>query len=198
MPVHRSRSTLLSAAILVGLFGASSVAGAAPDTAAVTTPAAATTTSAASCGDGLLGKDETCDSCPADCQPSTCKVKGRRKVTVDLAPQSGYETVGAVTVLLGYRKNVLSLPGEKNAPAAKARVKPRHSTAQVFVNDLGYALRVVVSSQQGLPAGPLLDVDLDTCAGAPAAELGDLGCRVESCAQGGGNLYACACSVSLP
>ena len=96
--------------------------------------------------------------------------------------------VGAVTVLLAYRRGVLSLPGEKSAPAVKARVKARPAGAQVFVNDLGYALRVVVSSNEGLPAGPLLDVDLDTCAGAPAAQVADLSCRVESCAQGGGRL----------
>ena len=67
---------------------------------------------------------------PARAAPLTARhprarPKGRRKVTIELTPQSGYETVGAVTVLLGYRKGVLSLPGEKNAPAVKARVKAR-------------------------------------------------------------------------
>ena len=185
-----ARTTLSASVLLLGLAGAVPARGAdatAPDTAAT-----------AACGDGLLAKSETCESCPADCQPSTCKTKERRKVTIDFTPQSGHDKVGAVTVLVGYRKGVLSLPGEKDAPAVKARVKARDPKAQVFVNDLGYALRVVLSSSDGMPAGPLLDVDLDVCAGAPAAQAGDLSCRVESCAQGGGRLTACECNVSLP
>jgi hypothetical protein len=195
MFVLPSRRILLAAATLVAL-ATSAMRGAATD--GPSTPAAAGGGSATACGDGLLGAGETCESCPADCQPSTCKTKGRRTVTVELTPQSGFETVGAVTILLSYRKGTLSLPGEKNAPAAKARVKARQAKAQVFVNDLGYALRAVVSSQEGLPAGPLLDVTLDTCSDAAAAQLADLSCRVESCAQGGGRLRECACGVSLP
>ena len=187
------------ALFVVGLVG---VACAGPMRAATTdapaAPAPAGVGTAAACGDGLLAADETCESCPADCQPSSCKTKGRRKVTVDLTPQSGYESVGAVTILLSFRKGTLSLPGEKNAPAAKTRVKARQAKAQVFVNDLGYALRVVISSQEGLPAGPLLDVDLDACAGGAGVQLSDLNCRVESCAQGGGRLRSCTCGVSLP
>ncbi|MFN8642879.1 MAG: hypothetical protein U0802_14965 [Candidatus Binatia bacterium] len=185
--------TLARAALLVGFATTVLVAG---ERARAATPAPASPVGA--CGDGLLAADETCASCSADCAVSTRKVTTRRRITVDLTPQEGYDAVGAVTLLIGYRKGVLSLPGEKAAPAAKARVTPRQATAQVFANDLGYALRVVVSSQAGLPAGPLLDLDLDVCAGAPVAQIGDLSCRVESCAHGGGKLRGCECRVSLP
>lgn len=185
MFTRASHALLLGAVIAIGLgLGAAGLALAADP--------------ASPCGDGLLARDETCDSCPADCQASTCETKGRRTVTVDLTPQSGYDKVGATTILLGYRRGVLSLPAEGSAPAVSARVKARQAKAQAFVNDLGYALRVVVSSQEGLPAGPLLDIELDTCAGAPAARDDDLSCRVESCAQGGGKLRACECRAHLP
>ena len=161
-------------------------------------PAATPAVASASCGNHLLDSDETCDSCPADCAPAACKAGGKRRATIELSPQAGYEKIGAVTVLLAYRGGILAVPGEKSAAAVKARVKARQRGAQVFVNDLGYALRVVVSSNEGLPAGPLLDVDLDTCAGAPAAQVADLSCRVESCAQGGKRLRLCTCSAALP
>lgn len=195
--VHSSRTPPILSAFVVALFLTAASAPSAAEPAAGAETAAVGTPSA-HCGDGLLGSEETCESCPADCQPSTCKTNGRRKVIVELTPQNGYDTVGAVTVLLSYRKGVLSLPGAKDAPAVRARVKARQKTAQTFVNDLGYALRVVASSKDGLPAGPLLDVELDTCVGAPAAKADDLSCRVESCAQGGGRLRSCGCSVSLP
>jgi hypothetical protein len=163
-------------------------AAAAPATAAPPAPAA--------CGDGLLSGAETCDNCPADCHPSTCKTKDRRGVVVELTPPPGYATVGAVTVLLSLRSGVLGLPGEKDAPAATARVHTRHPSAQVFVNDLGYAVRVVVSDRRGLPVGPLVDVDIDACQGATATAM-DLSCRVESCASGGGRVRDCSCTARL-
>ncbi len=198
MPIRPSPSTLAAAALLIGLAWASAGHGTTSSDAPAAAPTPPAPVPTPSCDDGLLGTYDTCESCPTDCQPSTCKTKGRRTITVDLTPQSGWDTVGAVTVLIGYRKGVLSLPGEQSAPAVKARVRPRPAGALVFVNDLGYALRVVVSKKEGLPAGPLLDVDLDICSGAPAAQVGDLSCRVESCAQGGGKLPDCTCSVSLP
>ena len=193
MFVHLGRLVLLTGAALLALAPL-----AARSDAAATPAAAPAAAPPSSCGDGLLVAGETCDSCPADCQASTCRTKGRRKVTINLTTQSGYDKVGAVTVLLAYRKGVLSLPGEKNAPAVKTRVSTRQPTAEAFANDLGYALRVLVSSKEGLIPGPLLDVDLDACADAPRAQAGDLTCRVESCAQGGARLRQCECSVSVP
>jgi hypothetical protein len=153
----------------------------------------------AACGDRLLTPDETCDSCPADCTPGAACAPGQpRRATVQLTPQSGYEKVGAVTVLLAYRGGVLDLPGERDAPEVAARVKARQPGAQVFVNDLGYGLRVAVTSGDGLPAGALLDVELTACQGAPAPQAADLSCRVESCAQGGKRLRLCTCAVALP
>lgn len=191
LPFRPCRAVLIAFLIAPHLGIATAAHAAAP----VTTQAAPTPATSA-CGDGLLTGDETCESCAADCQSSTCKTGGQRKVTIALEPQNGYDTVGAVTVLVPYRHGVLSLPGEKNAPAAKARVHPRQQSAQVFVNDLGYAMRVVVSDQKGFPAGALLDIDVDVCAGATPTSA-DLGCRVESCAHGGGRLRECACTAQL-
>ncbi|MBX3028477.1 hypothetical protein KF840_26585 [bacterium] len=192
------RPALLSVAAVLTLLAAGGPAPAATGALPAAANGGASATPRSACGDHLLGADETCDTCAADCQPFPCERTGRRTVTVDLTPQSGFESVGAVTVLVTARQNVLGLPGEKDAPSVRARVKPRQADAQVFVNDLGYGLRVVVSRQGGLPAGPLLDVELDTCAGAPAPQLGDLSCRVEACAEGGGRLRGCTCAVALP
>ena len=152
---------------------------------------------AAACGNGILETDETCERCPADCRPGTCAAGAARTITIDLTPQQGVGKVGTVGLLLAYRPAALTVPGEGNEPAVSARVKPRATGSQVWVNDLGYALRIGVSSASGLHAGPLVDVELAACDGAPAPGAADVNCRVESCAFGGGRLRGCACAVSV-
>jgi hypothetical protein len=189
-----SRSTALPARLLLGLALALGSLGATAD---VPAEPAAPGPAAAACGNGILEPDETCEGCPADCRPGTCAAGAARTVTIDLTPQQGVGKVGAVGILLAYRPAALTVPGQGNEPAVSARVKPRAAGSQVWVNDLGYALRIGVSNASGLHAGPLVDVELAACDGAPAPGTGDVNCRVESCAFGGGRLRGCGCSVSV-
>jgi len=156
-------------------------------------PAAATR-----CGNGLLEAGEKCDACPADCAASpACKPGGRRTVTVALTPQPGFESAGALTVLLAYRSDRFAVPGTRNEPSVAARLTALQSGSQLFYNDLEYSLRVLVSNPAGLRAGALFDVEFDTCTGATAPQTADLACMVESCSSGGAALTGCACTATF-
>jgi len=187
------RRTALTASVLLGLALAAGGARGATTTAPID-PAIAPP---ASCGNGILEVDETCEGCPADCRPGSCTPGGTRTVTIELTPQSGVGKVGAVGLLLAYRPTALTVPGQGNEPAVSARVKPRAAGSQVWVNDLGYALRIGVSNASGLHPGPLVDVELAACNGAPAPGGADVNCRIESCAFGGGRLRGCSCAATV-
>lgn len=194
-PRRRAASLLAALPLLAGVVGAENTATAgphpvepAPATAAAPDPA---------CGDHLLADGEDCESCAGDCAPAACSPAGRHTALVTLAPQAGYETAGAVTILLTYRTDRLTLPGRGGPPELTARRSAIPTGAQMFANHLGHALRVVVSAADGLPPGPLVEVTLDGCAGAPAPSSADLACRVEQCAAGGVPLTECTCSVTL-
>ena len=188
-----SRPSPITAPLLFGL----AIAAICSLGATTTTPADPAAPPAASCGNGILEVDETCEGCPADCRPSSCTPGGTRTVTVELTPQSGVGKVGAVGLLLAYRPTALTVPGQGNEPAVSARVKPRAAGSQVWVNDLGYALRIGVSNASGLHPGPLVDVELAACNGAPAPGGADVDCRIESCAFGGGRLRGCSCAATV-
>ena len=47
-------------------------------------------------------------------------------------------------------------------------------------------------------SSPLFTATFDRCAGAPAPTLADLACTVIGCAQGGGSVPGCSCTVSVP
>lgn len=190
-----SRSTALPARLLLGVaFAALGSLGA---TQAAPADPVAPGAAAATCGNGILEVDETCAACPADCRAGTCAAGAARTVTIDLTPQHGVGKVGAVGLLLAYRPAALTVPGQGNEPAVSARVKSRAADSQVWVNDLGYALRIGVSSASGLHAGPLVDVELAACNGAPTPESTDVNCRIESCAFGGGRLRGCSCAATV-
>lgn len=101
-----------------------------------------------------------------------------------------------MTLLIGYRDNLISLPGNGTAPAARIRLRPSGST--VTPNDLDYALRVVMSRAGGLPAGRLFVVDFDSCSGAAAPTTADLSCTVAGCSNSSGPISGCTCSVLNP
>lgn len=118
-----------------------------------------------------------------------------RSFRIDLAPPP-FQDASSVTVLIGYRDNLISLPGSGTAPAARVRSRPTGST--VTPNDLDYALRVVVSRAGGLAAGRLFIVDFDSCSGAPAPTTADLSCSVAGCSNSSGPIAGCTCSVNNP
>ncbi|MGH3637473.1 MAG: hypothetical protein ACRDUX_00445 [Mycobacterium sp.] len=148
-----------------------------------------------SCGNGLIEAGEKCDSCPADCVASTCAAGEKRRFVVAYTPAPGFATASTVTLRIGFRSTLLSLPGTGSDPAVRARVRATGPDATVAVNGLGAAVRVLLSRKAGLPPGRVIELELDRCAGAKAPEAGDLSCVVETCAFGGSPLEGCKCTV---
>jgi hypothetical protein len=103
------------------------------------------------------------------------------------------------TTLLGYRSNRVSLPGTAQATTVRQRVTfPSPLPNSIGINDLDYAVRVVVGRTSGIGNGLLYSVKFDTCQGAAAVSAADFGCTVEGCAGGGGPITGCTCAVASP
>ena len=158
--------------------------------------------------------------CPADCTIQPCTATDSTATyTVSFQPPQGQDA-SSTTVLVGYRSNILNIPGSglgscqggsndghtctKNADCPdgqcaipKSHVKNTPPNSIVAVNDLDYALRVVVA-RSPLPTGRLFTVDFDTCAGAAAPTPSDVSCIVDGCSSSFGPLDGCTCTVSGP
>jgi len=155
-----------------------------------------TPTMASVCGNGFLESGETCTSCAADCVVHTCTATTPvRTFAVNYAVPSGPMVTG-VTVLMGYRSDRVSLPGSGTGPAARVKNKPANAIAAI--NDLNYAIRVVLSRSVAFPPGRLFTVDFDSCQGATAPTAADFGCTVEGCSNSNGNIQGCTCTVTTP
>lgn len=150
------------------------------------------------CGNGLIEDDETCATCPTDCVIHECTPSGSQVTfAVNFAPPAGQDAT-SVTVLVGYRSDIVSIPGTGTASSVSARVKNKPPNSIPGVNDLDYGLRVVLSRSAPIAAGRLFTVDFDTCGGAGAPTAADASCIVEGCATGFGPLDGCTCTVSGP
>jgi hypothetical protein len=163
---------------------------------ATPTPTSTPTMSSSVCGNGILEPGETCASCPADCTVLAC-TGGMPIQTFRInfnAPPGSIAT--AVSSLVGYRSNRVSLPGSGSAPGS--RVKNRPTGTSQLVNDLNYAVRVVLQAQTGftIPSGRLYTIDFDTCSGAMPVTPADFGCQVESCGSSNGPIADCTCVVT--
>ena len=101
-----------------------------------------------------------------------------------------------VKVLVGYRSGTLSIPGSAGASSVTARVKNKPAGAIVAVNDLDYALRVVLASSTDFPSGRLFTIDFDSCQGSAAPTAANVACTVEDCSSTFGKVSGCTCSVS--
>ena len=79
-------------------------------------------------------------------------------------------------------------------------MKNRPPSTSQLVNDLNYALRVVINATAGaaIPNGRLYTVDFDGCQGAAATTPSDFGCTIESCGSSTGPISGCTCTVVLP
>lgn len=104
----------------------------------------------------------------------------------------------AVSALVAYRSNRVSLPG--TGGAATSRVKNRPSQTSQLVNDLNYAVRVLIQGQAGvtIPSGRLFTVDFDSCQGAASVSASDFACTLESCGSSSGPIDGCTCTVTVP
>ena len=185
------------------------------------TPAATPTTRPAVCGNGVLENGETCARCAADCKVKSCTpTSSVATFFVAFAPPLG-ESATSVTALVGYRSGGVSIPGTgtgscqggsnngkacssgTNCPGGqcvqpKSRVKNTPPASFIGVNDLDYAVRVVVTRSNTIAPGRIFSVDFDTCQGAVAPTLADFGCSVEGCATSFGPIDGCTCTVVTP
>jgi len=187
----------------------------------LTPSSTSTPTPGTSCGNGLIEAGETCEQCPADCRVQPCTPSATQAFyTVSFAPPAGQDAT-SVTVLVGYRSSVLSIPGSgtsacmggsndghacgSNANCPGGQCVPRNRVTNtppgsiVGVNDLNYALRVVITRSPQIPPGALFTVDFDTCTGAVATSS-DVSCSIPAsgCAGLFGPIDGCTCTVSGP
>jgi len=162
--------------------------------AAVVSRAGAATT----CGNGLLDAGETCTACPADCVVQRCTAGAQRVIVGIEGTWTADEHVSGVTVVLSYRGNRVSLPGKGSDSTVRSRVTDTPADAVVAVNDLDYALRVVLARGTPMPAGRLLNVAFDQCDGAPPVTASDFACSIEGCASVYGPAASCGCRAILP
>lgn len=153
------------------------------------------------CGNRVLEPGETCDTCAADCVVGPCTSPGAPTAAfrVDLANEFGFDPTTA-TVRLAYDSSVLSIPGTGAAVSVRQRVVAPAPLPQAFTpNDQEYAVQVLISRNTPLTdSSPLFTATFDRCGGAPLPTLADLACTVIGCAQGGGSVPGCSCTVSVP
>ncbi|MCK6555801.1 hypothetical protein L6Q96_14690 [Candidatus Binatia bacterium] len=162
------------------------------------TPALPTPTptsgSAASCGNGFIEPGETCETCAQDCVVGACTPgTPQRSFRIDLGYPGGSPKPGSVTVLLGYRSTLVSLP---NPPTPRFTSFPSNTLRGV--TGLGYAARVVASRGLGFDAARLFVVNFDSCSGSAAPSIADFGCTVEGCGSATGSIDGCTCTVRVP
>lgn len=169
-------------------------------TAAGGTPTATRTPgeSSAVCGNGLLEPGESCATCAADCIVGACTATTSCvDVQVHFMGAPGTAPTTATT-LLGYRSTRVAIPGSGSVASVRQRVTfPSPLPNVSSLNDLDYALRVVLGRNGGLQDGLHYTVQLDTCAGAPPVTIADFACTMEGCAGGGGPIDGCRCEIVL-
>ena len=163
--------------------------------------AATATPGGATCGNRVIEPGESCGTCPADCVVGPCASPGAPTAAfrVDLSNEFGFDPTTA-TILLAYDSTALSIPGTGAAVSVRQRVVAPAPLPQAFTpNDQEYAVQVLISRNTPLTdSSPLFTATFDRCGGAPAPTLADLACTVIGCAQGGGSVPGCSCTVSAP
>ena len=153
------------------------------------------------CGNGVLEPGEDCTSCAADCvvQPCTA-VTGPPFETFKVSYSQPAGTVASlVQVRLGYKSNLVSLPGTGSGPTS--RVHLIQSGTSRLVNDQGYDVLVTVQEQVVggfLTPGDIFTIDFDRCQSQPLATPADFGCTVLQCSSSFGDVTGCTCTVSTP
>lgn len=149
------------------------------------------------CGNLLLEPGEDCAGCAADCAVQACTATATSAAfTFDLIAPPGQSPTGA-TVRLGYRSDILSIPGMASQASVLARiVAPAPAPVPFIRNDQNYAVSVVLGRTSAITE--LFTVTFDRCQGAPAPTADDLGCAIVGCASGGPPIEGCTCQVRTP
>jgi cysteine-rich repeat protein len=163
-----------------------------------TTSQTPTPTPGSFCGDGLLSGSETCESCPQDCAIGSCSVPSPAPTVtfrVNWTPPFAVDA-SSTTVLVAYRSTLVGLPGSGSAPASRVTNRPPNSI--VAVNDLDYALRVVITRSGAITPGRIFNVNFDRCGDSVEPTPDDFACTVEGCASAFGDIEGCTCEVVAP
>jgi len=179
--------------LLVAVTAATAAPDSAPNLWPTTAPTAAPERVAV-CGDALLDGDESCESCPADCEPRPCQAQGRHAFDLIVVPPLGAEPIAA-TLRVSYRTDRLMIPGTAQEHGVRGRVDFGPEQGITALNDLDHALRLVRGEGKGL-VNPLVAIDFDGCKGAPTPTAADIACVVEGCAGAGGAITGCTCKVT--
>jgi hypothetical protein len=150
------------------------------------------------CGNGILEPGETCDSCATDCQVLPCSDSGADAMfEIHLSVPFG-EQATSVTSLVGYKSNVVSIPGSGLVASVQQRITMRPPGTSTFGNDLDYALRVVQTNNGGLD-GKIYALTFDRCQQSPTPPTeADFACSVEGCSGAFGLISGCTCAVVAP
>ena len=139
---------------------------------------------------------ESCGTCPADCTVQSCTaVAPIQTFKVNFSAPVG-SAPSAVSALVGYRSNRVSLPGSGSGPSARIKLRP--SGTSQLVNDLNYAVRVLIQGNGGVTIadGRLFTIDFDSCQGTMPVTPADFGCQIESCGNSFGTIADCTCTVT--
>lgn len=149
----------------------------------------------AACGDHLLDAGETCDGCPDDCKAAPCPVSASDKpvrFAVEWAPPAG-QTASSLTLTVAYRSSRIGLPGSGAAPQIRLEKAP--ANAIVLLNDLDYAVKVVLTKSGTIEPGQVFTLAFDRCESAPAPAASDFSCQVAGCATAAGDIQDCSCRI---
>jgi len=163
-----------------------------------TTTPTPTNTVGAVCGNGFIEAGETCSSCPGDCTVGACTPTPPTQ-TFKVSFQAPLGAMPSqVAALVGYRSNRVNLPGM--GLSASSRIKNRPQSTSQLVNDMDYAVQVVIGGQAGstVPNGRLFTIDFDSCKGTAAVTPADFGCTIVSCGSSSGPIQGCTCTVTVP
>lgn len=139
--------------------------------------------------------DPSGTSCPADAVIGSCTAAGQLPFRIEFEAAIGTVPT-STTVLVGYRSDVVSIPGSGASRDVRGRVAvapppPFLSTP----TDLDYALRLIIVRTSPLAEGTLATVTFDRCSGAAAPTAADFGCYVEGCSGQGGPIEGCSCRI---
>ncbi len=142
---------------------------------------------------GLVG-DPRGIECEIDAVVAVCAPQGATQTfAVNFTGAIGTIPTSA-TMLIGYRSELLAIPGSGASRDVRLRVRAESSPFIFTPNDLDYALRAIVIRTTPMEDGRQLTIEFDTCA-SDSATSGDLACVIEGCSGAGGSIEGCSCAV---
>lgn len=134
---------------------------------------------------------------PADAA-DRCVAVGKTRAVITLQqPESG--DIAGVSLIVGYPKDRVAIPGEHEDDSVKKRVRDLPSGFLSSLNDGEGEIRVsLASGSETFAPNARFTIEFDRCEGAAAVAAGDFGCKVESASLSCGSaIDHVSCVVSL-